>query len=700
MALAQPELKTSTFSQMGGEGAQWVGAAPFSAVPHIFQNLGDGTYQQSGLLAIRAAVAARANVTYKILYNDAVAMTGGQAAEGVIDPARITRQLHAEGVGRIALVSADPARWKNSSELAPGVALHERAGLDAVQRQLREVRGVTAIVYEQTCAAEKRRKRKRKELPDPDQRLFINERVCEGCGDCSVQSNCIAIEPLETAFGRKRKLNQSACNKDFSCVKGFCPSFIEAEGARLRKPDDTRLKLLESELAAALPAPSLPGIDGSFNVLVTGIGGTGVLTMGALIGGAAHLEGKGSTVLDFTGLAQKNGAVVSQVRIAPAPQDIGAVRIGPGAADLLLGADMVVAAGADALLKLSARRSAAILDLDQTPTSAVVLQRDASLPSELMLGRVRQRCRSDKFYAFNAASLAQKLFGDTVTAHTLMLGYAWQKGLVPLSVEAILRTIELSAAVALNKRAFSWGRIAADDPEALDRIDGVPAGRTEAPQTLEQLIASRAEELTAYQDAGYAQRYLALMERARSAEQAIPGAGEAFSRAVAQSAYRLMAYKDEYEVARLYGSAGFKASLAAQFARHGKISLWLSPPLISRVDPATGRPKTRKFGPWILPLFSLLARFKILRGSAFDPFGYSAERRDERRLAFDYISMIDDLCQRLDAASLGRATELAALPLEIRGFGPVKAAAIARYDEQRSNLLKPEPVVLALRRVG
>jgi indolepyruvate ferredoxin oxidoreductase len=684
MALSQPELKTTTFSQMGGEGAQWIGAAPFSEVPHIFQNLGDGTYQHSGLLAIRAAVAAKTNVTYKILYNDAVAMTGGQAAEGLIDPARITRQLHAEGVERITLVSEDPTRWSDCTDLAPGTAVHGREELDAVQRSLRDVPGVTAIVYEQTCAAEKRRKRKRKEMPDPDKRLFINERVCEGCGDCSVQSNCISIEPLETAFGRKRKINQSACNKDFSCVKGFCPSFIEIEGVHLRKPDDARLKMIEA--SAVLPLPVIPSIEGSFNVLVTGIGGTGVLTMGALLGGAAHLEGKGSTVLDFTGLAQKNGAVISQVRIAASPQDINAVRVGPGAADLLLGADLVVATATDTLVRLSAQRTSAILNIDETPTSAVVRQRDASLPVNLMVERVRQRCVSSRFHTLNASALAEKIFGDTVTAHTLMLGYAWQMGLVPLSFESIDRTIELNgAAVALNRRAFTWGRIVATDPHTLALIDGVPK-KSVSVQSVDEVIEARAADLVTYQNKAYAERYRNLLERVRSAEHKI-GASDDFTRAVATSAYRLMAYKDEYEVARLYGSDEFKASLEAQFSEAKKISLWLSPPLISRIDPATGRPKKRKFGPWILLMFKLLARMKGLRGTPFDLFGYREERCHERRLISEYFALVDSLCPILDASNLPRAVELAVQAQEIRGFGPVKAEAISLYRRRMDELL-------------
>jgi indolepyruvate ferredoxin oxidoreductase len=696
MSLAQPELKTTTFSQMGGEGAQWLGAAPFSTTNHIFQNLGDGTYQHSGLLAIRAAVAANTSITYKILYNDAVAMTGGQAAEGKIDPARITRQLHAEGVGRIALVSETPQRWIGDSSLAAGVTVHDRSELDTVQRELREIAGVTAIVYEQTCAAEKRRKRKRKELPDPDKRVFINQAVCEGCGDCSVQSNCISIEPLETAHGRKRKINQSACNKDFSCVKGFCPSFVEIEGARLRKPDDKRMQAMEAEFTAALRMPRIAQLTGQFNVLVTGIGGSGVLTMGALIGGAAHLEGKGSTVLDFTGLAQKNGAVVSQVRIAPSPDLISAVRIGPGAVDLLLGADIVVAAAADNAARLSSSRSAAILNADQTPTSAVVRQRDASQPTNLMNQRIRQRCTVGGFHELNASSLAQALFGDTVTAHTLMLGYAWQKGLVPLSFEAIDRTIELNgAAVALNKRAFNWGRIAADHPDLLERLNGpapLPA------MTLDELIASRTKDLASYQDSAYANRYAALVNVASDAEQRVAGTAGDFTRQVAVSAFRLMAYKDEYEVARLYGSAEFKDSLSAQFSGAGKMSVWLSPPLISRIDPATGRPKKRKFGPWIFPLFRALASLKGLRGTRLDPFGYTEERRMERELASEFEGLLRDAAMSLNTQNLAQAIELAQLPQEIRGFGPVKLQAMADYQRKVGALAVAGPVVQEISR--
>ena len=687
MALQQPWLKTHTFSHMGGEGAQWIGAAPFSATKHTFQNLGDGTYQHSGMLAIRAAVAAKTNITYKVLYNDAVAMTGGQPAEGVIDPARITRQLHAEGVGRIALVSDDPTRWQGNNELANQVTVHHRDDLDQVQRAFREIPGVTAIVYEQTCAAEKRRRRKRGTLVDPDKRLFINHRVCEGCGDCSVQSNCIAVEPLPTAYGRKRKINQSACNKDLSCVKGFCPSFVEIEGARLRKPDGAKLKALEAGLVAGLPTPAVPAIKDPFNVYVTGIGGTGVLTMGALIGGAAHLEGKGMTVLDFTGLAQKNGAVVSQVRIAASPAELHAARIGRGAVDLLLGADLVVSSGADTLDKLSARRTAAVVNLAEAPTADVVRERDATLPMPLMRQRVKQRCREDQFHAFDAGEAAQKVFGDTTPTHTLMLGYAWQKGLVPLSQESIERAIELNgAAVEMNRRAFTWGRLFAVNPRVLD--EGAERGdQSVEPRTLAERIELHARDLTAYQDAAYARRYRELVERARTAESRAHPGSEDFAAAVALSAYRLMAYKDEYEVARLYASDDFKASLAGQFAETGKVSLWLAPPLLSRIDPATGRPKKRKFGPWVLGVMGLLARMRKLRGTWADIFGYSDERRAERRLVEEFFEDIDALCASLTAASHPNAVTFARLPLDIRGFGPVKAAAIEAHVGLRARLL-------------
>jgi len=681
MALSVPKLKTTTFSQMGGEGLQWVGAAPFSKTGHIFQNIGDGTYQHSGLLAIRAAVAAKTNITFKILYNDAVAMTGGQPAEGVIDPPRIVAQLLAEGVGGVRFVSDDPGKWQ---DLPGGVVAAHRDDMDAIQRALRDTPGVTAIVYEQTCAAEKRRRRKRGAFADPDRRLFINPRVCEGCGDCSVQSNCIAVQPLPTPEGVKRRIDQSACNKDFSCLKGFCPSFVEIEGAVLRGPDAARIAAVEAERFAALAAPTLPKLDGAYNIYVAGIGGLGVLTVGALLGMAAHIDGLVSTVLDFTGLAQKNGAVVSQVRIAAAGASIHAVRIGGGEADLVLGTDALVAASPDALRKLASGRGAIVLNADETPTADVVTDRDAVLPTPRILDTLLSRA-GDRGFLLRATRIAEGLFGNTVAANTLIVGYAWQKGLLPISEEAFAAAIEANgAAVALNKRAFAWGRLAAVDPDAVNAIAGlVEAVSPLADEDVAALVARRTTDLTAYQDAAYADRYAVLMRRVASAAAPHGARGAALVRAVAANAYKLMAYKDEYEVARLYSEPAFRQTLAAQFSGTKRLSIYLAPPLLSRIDARTGRPAKRKFGPWIFGAMALLAKGRLLRDSWADPFGRSAERRAERALRDDYLAMIDGLLLRLDAGNLDAIAAIAGLPGEVRGYGPVKEQAMAQY---RANL--------------
>jgi indolepyruvate ferredoxin oxidoreductase len=681
MALSQPALKTTTFSHMGGEGAQWMGAAPFSETRHIFQNIGDGTYQHSGLLAIRAAVAAKTAITYKILYNDAVAMTGGQPHEGQLSPAAISRQLVAEGVGDVRLVSDEPDLWRDS-DLAPGVRVHHRDELDAVQRELRDVPGVTAIIYVQTCAAEKRRRRKRKALADPPKRLFINHRVCEGCGDCSVQSNCIAVEPRETEFGRKRQINQSNCNKDFSCVKGFCPSFVEIDGPVLRRPDADRLTAYEAERFMALPDPAILARDGVCNVYIAGIGGLRVLTLGALLGTAAYLEGKEATVLDFTGLAQKNGAVVSQVRIAPTSDPIHAVRIGEGDVDVMLATDAVVASAADGLLKLAERRTALVLNSDETPTSDFVTDRDAKLPSARMIETLLQR--AGQGFTLRATAIAQGVFGDAVAANVMVLGYAWQQGLLPLSLAALHGAIEANgAAVEMNKRALAWGRLAAIDLAEVERMAGL-ATPVAVDEALEVLVNRRALDLTRYQYPAYAEVYTSLVTRAAAACQPF---GEEFSRAVAENAFKVMAYKDEYEVARLYADPAFRADLERQFAGVGKVSVWLAPPLLSRVDPSTGRPAKRKFGPWIFKAFAVLARLKGLRGRALDPFGRTAERRAERALRDQYLTTIAELCEILSPATVELATEIAKLPEDIRGFGPVKEAAMAQGEERRMTLL-------------
>ncbi|MFM9898022.1 indolepyruvate ferredoxin oxidoreductase family protein [Sphingorhabdus sp.] len=686
MALSQPVLKTATFSQMGGEGLQWAGAAPFSQTEHVFQNLGDGTYQHSGLLAIRAAVALGTNITFKILYNDAVAMTGGQPAEGALDPASITRQLAAEGVREIYLVSDDPHKWTTGTILAQGVTVCGREELDAVQRHLRTVCGVTAVVYEQTCAAEKRRRRKHGVFPDPDRRVFINSRVCEGCGDCSVQSNCISVEPLDTAFGRKRRINQSSCNKDFSCIKGFCPSFVDVAAPVLRKPDGDRLKSLERDLFSGLPSPTIMPPKGDCNIYVAGIGGLGVLTVGAMLGVAAHLDGLISTVLDFTGLAQKNGAVVSQVRIASARQALHAARIGAGETDLLLGTDLVVASSTDALSKLNPQRSRAVINRELVPTAEAVLNRDATLPYAAMSEAIIEATGRRALF-LDATKLAEGLFGNNVAANTLMLGFAWQQGLIPISIEALRGAIAANgAAVALNLRALDWGRLAAVDYAKVAEIAGV-VELSSKPEAVKELTERHAAELAAYQNQAYANRYRRLLALTETKAASLSEKGEAFVLAVARNAFRLMAYKDEYEVARLYTLPAFHDALTEQFARTGKISLWLAPPLLSGIDPATGRPKKRKFGPWVFTAFGLLKKGKMLRGTRFDLFGYTAERKAERNIRDEYLACIIDLCAGIDADNVHLAIALAALPDIIRGFGPVKENAVIEYAALRAELL-------------
>jgi indolepyruvate ferredoxin oxidoreductase len=686
MAVGEPELRTTTFSQMGGEGVQWVGAAPFVATQHIFQNLGDGTYQHSGLLGIRAAVAARASVTFKILYNDAVAMTGGQAPDGTLDPLRVIAQLKAEGVKPIALVSDDPSRWQDAKDALDGVELLHRDGLDALQRRYAGEPGVSAIVYEQTCASEKRRRRKRGMSPEPTRRLFINPRVCEGCGDCSTQSRCIAVEPVDTEYGRKRQVNQSVCNKDYSCAKGFCPSFVEIDGAVLRKPDAASLAPVEAAVFAALPHPAVPGLAAPCQVYVAGVGGTGVLTLGALLGAAAHLEGLAATVLDYTGLAQKNGAVVSQVRLAPAGHELHSPQIGAGATDLLLGADLVVAAAPDALRRLSSARSAAVLNVDVTPTAHVVVDRDARVPAQELRRRVAARSVDGRCFELEAARLAEALFGDTVYANTLLLGYAWQRGLVPLSLEALERAIALNgASVATNHRALHWGRAAAHDPAAVlghaglgPKPDPAAALARLAPDAL---IERRAAELEAYQDASYARRYRAALAPLRG------GVPDMWLRRGAEALFRLMAYKDEYEVARLYADPSFEAALVAQFAGRERVSVWLAPPLLGRVDPVTGRARKRRFGPWVFTLFRMLARFKGLRGTRLDPFGWTEERRMERSLIADYEADLAMLAARSGEVDAKAAEDLLGWPESIRGFGVVKLSAVPDAQRRRSDAL-------------
>jgi indolepyruvate ferredoxin oxidoreductase len=682
------DRRTETFTHMGAEGVPWTAISRFTDEKHRFVNLGDGTYFHSGSLAIRQSVAAGANITYKILVNDAVAMTGGQPIDGELSPQQITHMVHHERVARIVLMSDHPEVYR-AADLAPGTEIRHRDEIDAVMRSLREVPGVTVIVYEQTCAAELRRRRKRGEAPDPDLRLWINPAVCEGCGDCSVQSNCIAVEPLETDLGRKRRINQSACNKDYSCLKGFCPSFVSVRGARLRKA-----RPREGADVAGLPEPVLPQIDRAWNLALAGVGGSGVLTISAILGMAAHAEGKIPMVLDMAGLAQKGGAVMSHVRVSRADRPIAAPRIAAGSADLLLAADAVVAASKDCILLCGPDRTEAVVNTHLAPVSDFTRLRDFDFREPEVRGSVVSAIRTSRhFHDFSA--LAKGLTGDEIGTNLMMLGYAWQSGLVPLAKESILQAITLNGvAVDANVAAFNWGRRVAHDPAGVMALVGaVPVPE---PLTLEALIEARAAHLRNYQDARLADRYRAALARitARSAEL---GTSD-LPRVVAEAYHRVLAYKDEYEVARLYSLPAFREGLAAEFDGDFRLTLNLAPPFLPG-KAADGRPRKREFGPWILPVLGLLSRLKVLRGTWADPFRHSHDRKLERGLIVTYEADLTLAERSLSADRLPLLRELLALPLEIRGYGPVKEAAFLKQMARRAEILAvlegDHPVALA-----
>ena len=683
MALSIPARRTQTISHMGAEGVAWIGQAPFTDEKHVFQNLGDGTYTHSGLLALRAAAAAGVNITYKILYNDAVAMTGGQPAEGGFNVAQIAHQVAAEGAKRLAIVTDDPEKYPDNF-FPPLATIHHRRELDAVQRELREVAGLTVLIYDQTCAAEKRRRRKRGLYPDPPKRVFINERVCEGCGDCSQVSNCVSVQPLETELGRKRRIDQSNCNKDFSCIEGFCPSFVTVHGGRLRKAD--RAAADPSALFADLPNPVTPALDGDYNILVTGIGGTGVITIGALLGMAAHVDGKACSTLDFTGLSQKNGAVMSHVRIAPKADDLSSVRIAPGNANLILGCDIVVATSATALSRAERGVTRAVVNADLLPTASFVINPDIDFEMGAMRDALDQAITPDGLDILDATGIATALIGDSIATNAFMLGFAFQRGAIPLSLEAIEKAIELNgAAIEMNRTAFAWGRLAAHDlPRVVSAARFKSSGATPARKTLDEVIAFRAKFLSDYQDEAYSKRYLADVERVRSAEaRSAPGSTE-LTETFAKGLFKLMAYKDEYEVARLYSDGEFAKALQAQFDGDPGLKVLLAPPLLARRDKATGHLQKREFGPWIFKAFGLLAKLKGLRGTVLDIFGYSAERRMERALPGEYTAMIfRHLDGKLD---LPRLIALARMPEVVRGYGHIKEANVARYRAECARL--------------
>ena len=678
------DRETLTWTQMGGEGATWVGLAPFTAEKHVFANLGDGTYYHSGSLAVRQAIASGINVTYKILFTRAVAMTGGQDVDGPLTVGSLVAQLRAEGVGEVVVVADDPKKYA-PGELPSGVPLEPRDRLDAVQRQLRTVPGVSAIVYDQACAAESRRRRKRGQVPDPPTRAFINDLVCEGCGDCSVASNCLAVEPVATEFGHKRRINQSACNKDLSCMKGFCPSFVSVTGGKLRRPKGGQAA---AGLLPSVPDPMLPGVEvAPFRILVAGVGGTGVVTVGALLAMAAHLEGKGVAVLDMTGLAQKGGAVTSSVHVASSPERIAALRIPTGQADAVLACDLVVAAGKDAMATMGAGRTRVFANGEVAPAADFIRDRDSVPATSPLLRIIEARVGQDAVEAVDAASLARSLAGEPAAANILLLGIAYQRGCVPVSGAAIERAIEINkASVEANLAAFRWGRLLAHDRQKVfaAALDYRP--RPAEDEGLDALVERRAGFLAAYQDAAYARRYRALVARVRAAEVAVPGHQERLATAVAKSAFKLMAYKDEYEVARLYSEGSFARALEAEFEGLYALKVHLAPPLLARRNPATGRPAKRAFGPWILRAFRLLAGLRRLRGTALDPFGWQAERREERRMIVEYEELVEKVLVALRPANLAVAVELASLPLSVRGFGHVKERAATEMRRRRAEL--------------
>jgi indolepyruvate ferredoxin oxidoreductase len=690
MALWIPQRNTQTITHMGGEGVNWVGQAPFTDEKHVFQNLGDGTYYHSGLLAIRAAVAGKVNITYKILYNDAVAMTGGQPHDGPLTPWEISRQVAAEGVKRVVVVTDEPDKYAVGTQWAEGVTIHHRSELDRIQKELREVEGVTILIYDQTCAAEKRRRRKRGRYPDPAKRVFINDAVCEGCGDCSAKSNCVSVQPLDTELGRKRQIDQSNCNKDFSCLTGFCPSFVTVHDGAVRKAKPTAAKS-GGDRFVDIPEPQQASAAEPYGILITGIGGTGVITIGALLGMASHIAGKAASVLDSTGLSQKNGAVASHVRIADNAADLHAVRIATGGARLILGCDIVTAVAPDALATANQGATNAVINTYVVPPAAFVMDQTIDLGAERMIARIKAAAGGPDSVFVNASQLATALMGDAIATNLFMLGAAYQKGLIPLPAEAILRAIELNAvAVEMNKRSFAWGRLAVVDPEYVESVAApmMPkkTAQTAIAQTLPDIVAKRVKLLTDYQDAAYAKRYADLVARVEQAEKTRAKGREGLAEAVARNYYKLLAYKDEYEVARLHTDPAFAEKLNRQFEGDYTLRFHMAPPLLARRDPQTGELQKMEFqGKWLLPVLKVIASMKGLRGTAFDIFGRTAERRMERALITEYEAIVAALIAKLDGDNHALAFQIADVPDRIRGFGHVKErnVKLARADWAR-----------------
>jgi indolepyruvate ferredoxin oxidoreductase len=676
------DRSTMAFTQMGGEGVPWVGQQPFSTDQHMFANLGDGTYFHSGLLAIRQSIAAGINITYKILYNDAVAMTGGQQVgerpEGH-SVLQIATSVKAEGAAKISIVTDEPEKYEDV-ELPSGIAVFHRDELDRIQREFREIPGTSIIIYDQTCATEKRRRRKRGSLVDPAKRVVINELVCEGCGDCGVQSNCLSVEPLETEFGRKRQINQSTCNKDYSCVKGFCPSFVTVEGGQLKKASKGAGKQPSPYDLGVLPEPQQPAMHGGtdstanvWGIIVAGVGGTGVITIGQLLGVAAHLEGKGIVTQDAGGLAQKGGATWSHVLIGASQDDIRTTRVGMAGADLVIACDPITGAGKETMMRMWEGRTHVALNSNAVPTAAFVTNANWQNPAEACIGEIVKAVGPAGIGAFNADAMATKLMGDSIYTNPMMLGYAWQRGWVPLARASLMRAIELNGvAVEQNKAAFEWGRQAAHSWEAVAKL--LSPGQVvefKKRETLDELLTKRMEFLTGYQNAAYADSYMAFVLRVKEAESALGGKGLPLSEAVARYLFKLMAYKDEYEVARLHTDKAFHAKIAGMFEGNFKLNYHLAPPLLARKNDK-GELQKKQFGPLMGLGFKLLAPLKVLRGTPLDVFGMTAERRTERALVGEYKASVEELLHSLKPDNLAAALDVARMPEQIRGFGHVK----------------------------
>lgn len=671
------DRSTEGFTQMGGEGVNWIGEEPFSKRDHVFQNLGDGTYMHSGSLAIRAAVVANANITFKLLYNDAVAMTGGQPIDGGVSVQQMANQIAAEGVQKIAIVSDEPEKYSRSSGLPSGTSIHHRDTIQNVQKDLRNYKGVSVLIYDQTCAAEKRRRRKRGLYPDPSKRVVINERVCEGCGDCGVQSNCIAILPVETEFGRKRMIDQSSCNKDYSCLKGFCPSFVTVLDGELKKgADHTKLANMTAPDPSELPDPVIPELSRkTYSIVITGIGGTGVVTVGQILGMAGHLEGKGIGIIDMSGLAQKGGPVAVHLKLADNPDEIKAIRASIAGADLILGGDLVVTASEPILKTIREGRTSVVSNCSQTVTADFTRNPDLQIPFDEMRLALEARAGKQNSFFVDALRYVNALMGDSIAGNLFVFGYAFQLGLIPVSYDSIVQAIEMNnVAVKLNIQAFNWGRLFAIKPEVVNAYTESVAGTGKAPRldNLDDIVEKRVKELTDYQNTDYADRYRRKVEQLRKIEsERIPGC-LSLTMAVAKSYFKLLAYKDEYEVARLYTDGTFSETLQDQFKGRIRLKIHLAPPLLSRQNPVTGNIEKREFGAWILRLMRILTYFKFFRGGPFDPFGYTEDRKLERRLITEYETYLSRIIDVLDESNHSIALELAELPQKIRGFGHIK----------------------------